>query len=136
MASVQPEGRLVGGVEIGQTIDDVAQFRDDRLGPEIGRRLAARPARDGSGGHADDVGDVLALKASVVLQMVEDSADRRAHRRRELPRKFSMSNMLNSIRNRPSTIAEIAEYLTTPSEAETYLPHGPSILPEGEKGTR
>lgn len=75
MSSMQPKPRLVRRVKIGQPVHHIAEFGDDSLGPEVRRRLAARPARDGGRRYGDDVGDVFALKRAAIPKALQNSAD-------------------------------------------------------------
>lgn len=64
MTRMQPKPRFVGCVKIRQALDDVAQIRDDRLGPQIWGTVTMGPPRYGRRRHVNDVGYVLALKST------------------------------------------------------------------------
>ena len=77
VARMEPEPRLVGRVEVGQPVDNVAKVGDDRLGLEARRAGAPRPARDGRSRDVDDVGDVLALQPAAGAQVIQKYGRRR-----------------------------------------------------------
>lgn len=73
MSCVQPDPGFLRCVEIGEPIDDIAQFGNDGLSMKIGRRLSARPARNSRGRDRNDVGNILALQATIVAKVTKDS---------------------------------------------------------------
>ena len=85
MSRMKPNPSFICGIEVAQTIDDVSELCNYRLGAKIGRGLPTRPARDRCRRNRNDVGNIFPLQAAVVPEVLKNSADGRALRQRPTP---------------------------------------------------
>lgn len=79
MFGIEPEPRLIRGIEFGKTVDHVTKIGNQQLRFRMWKRFPRRPTRNCRGRHGGNVRDVHPFEAAAFSEVVDDFCDRTRH---------------------------------------------------------
>lgn len=79
MPGIEPDARFLRIIEFRQSIDDIAQVGDQKLGFGMWKGRARGPAGYGGRRHSRDIRDVAALEAATLPEIVDQISNCTCH---------------------------------------------------------